>query len=123
MADDAISLQFQMSLANGTLADSYSASNLAADQVTAALVRNVQTIPFATHNALDLGSVVTPGWSVFVNLSETDFVQVGIDIAAVFYPFLTLEPLEQMMCHIATAAPYAQADTAAVDLFYIIYNT
>ena len=118
-----LAMQFQIALNNGTLRDSYSGQQLGADQVTAALVRNVQTIPFATHNALDLGSVVTPGWAVFVNLSATDFVQVGIDVAAVFHPFLTLDPLEQMMCHIATTAPYAQADTAAVDLFYIIYNT
>jgi hypothetical protein len=120
---DEISMQFQISLTNGTLKDSYSGTQLGADQVTAALVRNVQTIPFATHNALDLGSVVTPGWTVFVNLSATDFVQVGIDVGSVFYPFLTLDPLEQMMCHLATTAPYAKADTGAVDLFYIIYNT
>jgi hypothetical protein len=123
MADDAIKAQFSIELTNGSLTDNYSSGQVVADQVTALLVRNVQTIPFASHAALDLGDVATPGWAVFKNLSTTDFVQVGIDVGATFYPFLTLEPGEQMPCHLGTTAPYALADTATVDLFYIIYNT
>jgi hypothetical protein len=122
MADE-LTMRFQIALGNGDLNDSFAASGLSADQVTPALVRNVQTVPFASHAVVDLADVATPGWAVFQNLDATNFVEVGIDVAAVFYPFIKLEPGEQCMVHLGIAAPYAQADTGAVDLFYIIYNT
>ena len=122
MADE-ITMQFQVQLVNGTLRDSYSGTNLGADQSSAALVRNVQTILHTGHSALELGGVSTPGWAVFINLSDTDYVEIGIDVGATFYPFLKLDAEEEMLCHLGISAPYAQADTASVDLYYIIYDS
>jgi hypothetical protein len=117
-------------LGNGFLVDSYSVSSLPANQSSAFLVRNVQTISNAAHSALDLGSVVTPGWAVFANLDTTNYVEVGIDVGGAFHPFLKLKPGqatpavsgEQFPCRLGVAAPYAKANTAPVKLFYIIYN-
>ena len=133
-----ISYQFQIRLANGALSDSYSASSLAADQATALMVRNVQTISNVYNpvtSVLDLGSVVTPGWAVFVNLDTTNYVEVGTDVGGVFHPFLKLKPGqasppasslvpgEQFLFRFGSGVvPYARANTAPVKLFYVIYN-
>ena len=124
MADE-ITYQFQIQLRNGTLLDSYNNSTLYANQAAAHLVRNVQQIPFGigNHVVLDLGDVASPGWAMFSNLDSTNFVQVGLDVTGTFYPLLQLELGEQQLVRLAGVTPYALADTAAVELFYIIYDT
>lgn len=130
-----ISYQFQIRLSNGALSDSYSASAMAANQSAALMVKNVQTISNAAHSALDLGSLVTPGWAVFVNLDTTNYVEVGVDVGGTFYPFLKLKPGqaalpstsfvpgEQFTCRLGSGVvPYAKANTAPVKLSYVIYN-
>ncbi len=117
-----ITYQFQILLGNGSLTDSYQSSTQASDQSTALLVRNVQPISNAAHSALDLGNVTTPGWATLVNLDDTNYVEIGIDVSGTFYPFIKLKPGERCLCRLGTTAPYAKANTASVDLFYIIYN-
>ena len=117
-----ISYQFQILLNNSSLKDQYSSSSISASQSTAALVRNVQSIGALAHEALDLGSVATPGFAVFQNLDAMNYVEIGIDVGATFYPFLKLKAGEQGMLRLGTATPYALADTDAVSLFYIIYD-
>jgi len=121
-----ISYQFQLLLNNGKLKDQYSSPAGAATQTTAALVRNVQTITaVAPAQALDLGSVVVPGFVVFQNLDTTNFVDIGVYAAlplpATFYPFIRLKAGEQGMMRLSTNPPYALADTTSVKLFYIVY--
>ena len=116
-----ITSQFQLMLNNGVLKDQYSSSSIAANQTTASLVRNVQSVSNAAHALLDLAGVVTPGYAVFQNLDATNYIQIGIDVAAVFYPFLKLKAGEQGMARLANIAPYALANTAPVKLFYVIY--
>ena len=114
-----ITYQFQTLLSNGSLSDSYASNSQSADQASALLIRNVQNIGFAADEALALGDIVTPGWAVFQNLDNTNYVEIGVGS---FTAFLKLKPGEQMMCRLSTTAPRAQANTAAVDLFYIIYS-
>lgn len=114
-----ISYQFQILLSNGDLTDSFQSSSQSADQSTALLIRNVQEIGFAADEALALGDVTTPGYAVFQNLDDTNYVEIGVGS---FTAFLKLEPGEFALCRLGTTAPRAQADTAAVDLFYIIYS-
>ena len=116
-----ISYNLTIQLTNGLLTDSFASQARTADQAAAALVRNVQNVGFAAHEALGLGSLSTPGWGVFMNLDDTNFIEVGIDVGATFYPFLHLEPGDVQMGRLA-AVPYALADTAAVDLWYVIYE-
>lgn len=114
-----IAYQFQILLSNGDLGDNFQSSSRAADQSTALLIRNVQEIGSASDEALALGDVTTPGFAVFQNLDDTNYVEIG---TGSFTAFLKLKPGELAMCRLGTTAPKAQADTAAVDLFYIIYS-
>jgi hypothetical protein len=90
------------------------------DQSTAKKVSNTQTVG-TTHEALALGDVTTPGWSVFTNLDATNFVEIGIDVTGTFHPFVKIKPgVEHPPVYLNTTAPYARADTADVELDYTI---
>lgn len=112
-----ITLSFQTLLNNGNLSDAHSSGSIAVDQASAKLIRNVQSIG-TSEEALGLGDLVTPGYCVFVNLDDTNFVEIGISGSM----FLKLKPGEQALCRLSTTAPFALADTAAVELFYIMYE-
>jgi len=118
-----ITYQFQLRLANGDLSDTYSSPSQRTDQSTARLIRNVQEIG-TSEEVLETGGIATPGWAVFVNLDDTNFVEVGHYTGGTFYEFLKLKPGDQMVLRlgIATTELYAKADTATVSLFYIIYD-
>jgi hypothetical protein len=113
-----VTYQFQILLSNGDLRDSYASNSQAADQATALLIRNVQNIG-TSDEALALGDITTPGWAVFQNLDDTNYVEIGVGS---FTPVVKLKPGEQAILRLGTTAPRAQANTAAVDLFYIIYS-
>lgn len=82
----------------------------------------VANIGFAAHEALPMQDVSAAGWAFFENLDATNFVRLGIDSAGTFVPFLKLMPGESVIVRLATNAPYAKADTAAVQLDYEIYQ-
>lgn len=115
-----ITYQFQTLLGNGDLNDSYASNSQSADQATARLIRNVQNIG-TSFEALALGDITATGWAVFQNLDDTNFVEIGVDSGG-FIAFAKLKPGEQCILRLGTNAPQAQADTAAIDLFYIIYS-
>jgi len=82
-----------------------------------------QAIGFAAHEALTVGDVGTLGWAWFRNLDATNFVQIGVDVAATFYPLVRLNAGEAgcfRLAHGITA--YAQADTGAVVLEKLIMD-
>lgn len=125
-----ITYQSQIYLRNGNLIDTYASGSLTANQAAAVLVRNVQSISMvAPAQVLDLGSVVAPGWAVFINTEvpvtppSGNYIQVGNWTGGAFYPFMQLLPGEVQMCRLAIAAPRALAFGAASNLFYIIYET
>jgi hypothetical protein len=118
-----VTYQFQIFLRNGSLQDQYSSTSKTASQSSAFLIRNVQHVGVASlGDALDLGGVTGAGYAVFQNLDATNFIEVGSNVGGTFYPFLKLKAGEQQLVRIAVSAPYARADTAPVNLFYIIYN-
>ena len=112
-----ITITLQTLLNNGGLSDNHSSGSIAVDQASAKMLRNVQTIG-TTEEALVLGDITTPGYCVFVNLDSTNFVEIGVSGSM----FLKLKPGEQDVCRLTTTAPFAKADTAAVELFYIMYE-
>lgn len=117
-----ITYQFQVQLVNGNLRDAFNSNSKASDQASAFLIRNVQTVGFAAHEALQLGDLTDLGYAAFQNLDDTNYIEVGIDVGASFYPFVKLLAGELCLVKLGTNAPYAQANVAAVDLFYIIYS-
>ena len=99
---------------NGLLANSL--ANLAPNGTTLSVATTGTTIP--------LGQIATPGWSWFRNLDSTNFVNIYTSLADKLLganPFATLYPGEFWMGPLGTTtAPYAVANTAAVDLEYLI---
>ena len=121
-----IRYSMNMALSNGTLTDAYNTSGLTASQTTGLMVRNVQTLLVASAQGdlLDLGGIITPGMASFANLDALNFVEIGIRVGGVFYPFLKLLAGQQSgPMFLGATAIYARANTANVQLFYIVYNT
>lgn len=76
-----------------------------------------------THVALNVSGLLNLGMAYFKNLDDTNFVDIGVDVAAAFHPLIRLKPGEATVLRLAaTSAPYAKADTAAVRLQANIYE-
>jgi len=130
-----ITYQAQLLLRSGQLADQFASGSKTANQTTAKLIRNVQTIPTTVGGtALELGDIASPGVLIVQNLDAdvvspphtAHFVDIGIQVVGVFYPAVRVLPGEIWMARYSPGAasmPYALADIASVELFYIIYAT
>jgi len=115
-----ISYQMQVLLNNDGLKDSFSSGSINADQSVSGLIRNVQEIGI-TDEEIQLGDVSVPGFAVFQNLDDTNFVEIGVGS---FNGFLKIGPGEiSGPIRLGTLSPRAQADSGAVKLFYIIYES
>jgi hypothetical protein len=115
---DEIRVQIAFSADKGSLSIAKSYSD---DVDLAAAAPNMaggtQAIGFAAHEAIALGDVATNGWAFFRNLDATNFVEIGLDVGATFYPLVRLNAGEAAVLRLAQGvAPYAQADTGAVVL-------
>ena len=116
----AIVVTYGLKLANGDL-DSMliPTRQVSITQNTAAPARvgGTQTIGFAAHEALALTDLTTNGVAHFWNRDATNFVQIGVDVAATFYPLIRLNAGEGCIIRLSQGVtPYAKADTAAVIL-------
>ena len=70
-----------------------------------------------THEAVATTDITNKGWAFFKNLDTTNFVDIGVDVSATFYPLLRLEPGESVVVRLSPAVSlYAKADTAACRL-------
>ena len=125
MADE-ITFGMSLRLANGAL-DSFSLAPAALqiDQNTAvpARVDGIQLIGFAAHEALVITDITTLGVCFFWNRDATNFVEIGVDVGATFYPLVRVNAGEYWPFRMAQGiTPYAQADTAAVALQRMIMD-
>lgn len=82
----------------------------------------IASIGHSAHEAIPMGDVSTAGWAWFENLDTTNYVEIGIDVSSAFHAFLKLKPGEFALVRLATNAPYAKANTAAVKLDYEIFE-
>ena len=120
-----IRYSMNVALSNGSLSDAYNTSGLTANQTTGLMVRNVQTLLAASAQGdlLDLGGVTSPGMAVLANLDALNYVEIGIRVSGTFYPFLKLLSGQQAgPMFLGASSIYARANTANVQLFYIVYN-
>lgn len=81
---------------------------------------DTQVIAHTAHSALALNAVGTEGFCWIRNIDATNFVYVGIDVAASFHDFAKLKPGEESIFRIGTTPVYAKADTASVRVAYLI---
>jgi hypothetical protein len=84
---------------------------------TAYGVDTVSVPTTSTGTALVTPSAVgTGGWSYFVNIDTTNYVEVGVQVSGTFYPVVKLKAGEFGMFRIAVLTLFARANTAAVEL-------
>ena len=116
-----ITVSVSLKIINGDATFSRKVSGQQFDQAASGGAGTIQEIGFAAHEAIDIGDVGTEGWCYFRNIDDTNFVEIGVDVAAVFKPIIRLEIGEFTVFRaspVAGATLYAQADTAAVKLEY-----
>jgi len=122
-----ITYQFQLSLSNTGVTDSHSTGTKNVDQASAVMVKNVQSISnAAAGDALDLGSVSTPGYAYFINLDDpetsSDYLEIGRQDGGTFRAVIKLKAGEQCLVRLGISAPYAKASAGSIDLMYGIYE-
>ena len=70
-----------------------------------------------TYEAVTIASDVgTEGYAYFRNLDTTNYVEVGVEVAAAFYPLIKLKAGEAAIVRLATGSVFAKANTASVIL-------
>jgi len=115
MADE-ITKTLSLSVTNGNLDAAIDLGTAQVDQAAQGLIDNVQTVGTGAHEALELGDISTAGVFAFHNLDDANYVEVGLDVGATFYPFLKLEAGESASGRAGTNSLYAKANTANVKL-------
>ena len=74
-----------------------------------------------TYAQLDVSSDITAaGYAYFENLDDTNFIEVGLEVGAAFEPMIQLDPGHSAILPLSTTAVFAQADTAAAQLRYLV---
>lgn len=119
-----ISVSWQLSAIKGNLSETR-AKNFRATLSAASpnMGAGAQSIGFAAHEAVAVGDVSTLGWAFFQNLDTTNYVELGVDVAATFYPLARLNAGESCVLRLAQGITlYAKANTAAVRLNYAILD-
>ena len=70
-----------------------------------------------SYEAVNVADLTNKGFALFTNLDATNFVEVGVEVSAAFYPFLKLLPGESSVVRLSPSVSlFAKADTAAVNL-------
>ena len=68
---------------------------------------------------LDIGEITTVGWAFFRNLDNTNYVDIGYDDSG-FKNLIRLKAGKYCIFRLAQNTPYAKANTANIDLEYIL---
>jgi hypothetical protein len=84
-----------------------------------AITSGVQAIGTSAE-ALLMNDVTTAGYAYFRNTDATNFVEIGTGISTSFVSFAKLKAGEIAVIRLGTNAPTAKADTAAINLQYMI---
>ena len=114
-----ITLNFGLRVVKGFLSHVIAPFSKKVNLAGTRLVANVQAIGFAAHEALVVGDLSTAGYIYAINTDATNFVQIGVDVSATFYPIAKLLPGQAMLFPAAVLTLYAKADTGAVNLQYV----
>lgn len=117
-----ITITMRIKVEKGALRDDKNAGTFSVDLSDYPKAGNVQTIGTA-HEALVVSTdVATAGWAYFRNLDTANYVEVGTLDGTTFESFGKLLAEEPALMPLATTAIYAKANTAPVDLDYMILH-
>lgn len=76
-----------------------------------------------SEEAITLGEVTAPGWALFINRDETNFISLKVGTAGAI--FAKLKPGEFAFLRLGSGAqvPFAISDTASCQLEFFLINT
>lgn len=119
-----ITVNARLECSNGAQEVAIGSSDLQFTQSTARKSSGVQAVGFAAHEAISVHSdVSSKGWAFFRNLDATNYVEIGVDVSTTFYPLVRLEALEVAQFRVSPSVTlYAKADTASVELEYLVLS-
>lgn len=100
----------------------FSITDLLASVASKKYIKHKQNIGI-TEEAITLGEVTTPGWALFINRDETNFINLRVATGGAI--FAKLKPGEIALLRLGSGAqaPYAISDTAACQLEFFLINT
>lgn len=120
MADE-ITITARMSLSNNALAFTQNKVNQKYDQSTAEFDAGTQNIGTSEEN-LSV-TVTTPGYLYLENLDSTNYVQWGQDNSSTMQTVGRLKAGEIALFRVDSGQTVRmQANTAAVDIYYVMFN-
>ncbi len=76
-----------------------------------------------SEEAINLGDLSAPGYALFRNRDETNFINLKVATAGAIFAKLLPGEIALLRLGSGAQAPYAIADTAACQLEYLIVNT
>lgn len=114
-----ITVELSVSFRKGSSMDGLDPGPISVTMTGTNILRNRQTVGFAAEEALLLGDVPAGGWAIFVNRDASNYVRIrGLSGQT---PLVRLRAGEPAAFRIdAGATPTVQADTAAVELDYLL---
>lgn len=117
-----ITTQFALSYTKGSAYQNIPSRTVYIDSLTNTKVGGTQIVG-TTHELLILNDVASCGAGYFNNTDSTNYIELGVVVAATFYPLITI-PAGQwaFVPRLATTSIYAKANTAAVNLDYVIFS-
>jgi len=117
MADE-ITVSALLEFSKGGLEVKLNSGVLRLDVSGTKFIHNVQNVGFAAAEALDLGDMTSPGMCLMINRDTTNYVSVRAGAAGAN----TVQILagEAALFRHASATPFVQADTAAVNIEYVL---
>lgn len=118
MADE-ITIDARLRCTNNNLVLDHKAIGLQWDMSGTNMSAQVQSIA-TSHEVIEFGDISTAGWAFFRNVDATNYVEIGLEVSSTFYAFMKLEPGEAAVLRLGGTGIYAQADTAAADLQYVL---
>ena len=118
MADE-ITIYSGITITKSNLSRQINPATISADLAGSRVLQNSQAVG-TTHEALEVADLASAGWASFKNLDATNFVQIGVEVAATFYPVAKLLPGEVATMRLSTLTLFAKADTSAVNLDCLI---
>ena len=118
-----ITISASLEFDNGTIDEALAKVGLRFDSSGTKYIKNVQLIG-TSEEALAIGECTSPGWAVFVNLDNTNYI--GLRPGTGGTQYIELEAKGGLalfkFSSISSWTPYAIADTASCKLFYMIVN-
>jgi len=120
MADE-VTVTANLAYVKGGASITYTSGELTFNVTGTHYFANTQEIGTGAYEALDMGSDVSPGWVFMRNLDDANFVEIK-GATGDAGPMLKLKATECAVFRMVSTAPFAQADTGAIDLEYVIID-